>query len=216
MEQKRTPFTPQQNGFKFVNRFDFPDFFQFKLPFIRFTSISLGEMVYGLCGGMCFTALDYFHSGKPLPAFTDVDDINLKLFFYLWERQLSSLSSDVVHRVLKWIVMDDNNMARTVNQWEIPKLRTQIDLSKPAVLALIRTKAITDITKNHQVIASGYDFEPATKDMKVYLYDPNHPGKEPTLSMNLSKPSQGIGLSQSTREPIRGFFLLDYEPQLPP
>jgi len=112
--------------------------------------------------------------------------------------------------------MDDNTVARTVNQWEIPKLRKQIDLSRPVVLALIRTKGITDPTKNHQVVAIGYDYEPTTKDMMVYLYDPNHPGEQPTLSMNLSKPSQGIGLSQSSGEPIRGFFFIDYEPQTPP
>jgi hypothetical protein len=211
MEQGRTAFHPQQDGFKFINRFDFPDFFQLKLPFIRFAPISLGELVYGLCGGMCFAALDYFHAKLPIPSFTDVDEVSLKLFRYLWERQLSSLSANVVHKVFKWMVIDDNTVARTVNQWEIPKLRGQIDLSTPAVIALIRTKGFGDPIKNHQVIACGYDFEPTTKDMKVYIYDPNHPGEQPTLSMNLSKPSQGIGLAQSTGEPTRGFFLLDYE-----
>jgi len=216
MEQHRTPFVPQQAGFKFINQFDFPDFFQLKLPFIRFAPISIGEVMYGLCGGMCFAALDYFNAPKPIPTLTDVDEIPLKLFYYLWVRQLDSLSAEAVHKVFKWMVLDDNTLARVVNQWEIPKLRNQIDVHKPVALALVRTKGIADPTKNHQVIALGYDFEPTAKDMKIYLYDPNHPDAQPTLSMNLSKPSQGIGLAQSTGEPIRGFFLLDYEFKSPP
>jgi hypothetical protein len=216
MEQHRTPFISHQTGFKFINRFDFPDFFELKLPFMRFAPISLGEVVYGLCGGMCFAALDYFNVPKPIPILTNVDEIPLKLFYYLWERQLDSLSADAVHKVFKWMVLDDNTLARVVNQWEIPKLRSQIDAAKPVPLALVRTKGISDPTKNHQVIVNGYDFEPATYDMKLYLYDPNHPGEQPTLSMNLSKPSKGLELSQSTGEPIRGFFSLDYEPQSPP
>jgi hypothetical protein len=36
-------------------------------------------------------------------------------------------------------------------------------------------------------------------------YDPNHPGETPTLTMNLTKPSVGIALAQSTGEALRGF-----------
>lgn len=216
MNQVRTNFIPEQHGFKFRNSFDFPDLFQFKLPFIRAVPISIDELVYGLCGGMCFASLDYFHAGKSVPDFTNPDDINLKLFFHLWERQLASFSSGVVRRVFKWMLIDDTILARTVNQWEIPKLRNKIDNSEPAVLALIRVKGISDPTNNHQVLACGYDHDPVTKDMTVYLYDPNHPSKQPTLSMNLSSPGKGIALTQSTKEPLRGFFLIDYERQTPP
>jgi len=216
MQKVRTNFTPIKNGFKFENSFDFPDFFEFKLPIIRVAPIFLDDMVYGLCGGMCFASLDYFNAGNTLPKYTDPDDISLKLFQYLWERQLKSLSSSVVRKVFKWMILDDNLLARSVNQYEIPKLKKKLDSSQPAVLALIRVKWITSPTKNHQVLATGYDFDPVTHDMTVYIYDPNHPREEHTISMNLSKPSQGIDLIQSSGEKLRGFFLIDYTKHTPP
>lgn len=216
MNQVRTNFIPEQHGFKFRNSFDFPDLFQFKLPFIRSVPISIDDLVYGLCGGMCFASLDYFNANKPIPEFTNADDINVKLFFHLWERQLESFSSGVVRRVFKWMLLDDKILARTVNQWEIPKLRNKIDSSESAVLALIRVRGISDPTNNHQVLARGYDYDANTKDMTIYLYDPNHPLMQPTLSLNLSSPGKGIELTQSTGEPLRGFFLIDYERQMPP
>ena len=216
MAVKRTDFSPVLHGFKFTNRFDFPDFFQFKLPFIRVVPLSLAEVIYGLCGGMCFAALDYFHSNVSVPEFTSPDDISLRLFYYLWEKQLQSLDSKVLRKVFKWMILEDNMLSRIVNQWEIPKLRAKIDSGSPAVMLLIRVKGISDPTQNHQVIACGYEEDPATKEMKIHLYDPNHPRIEPTLSMNLSKPTQGIHLTQSTGEPLRGFFVLDYQVDTPP
>jgi hypothetical protein len=51
METVTTTFDPLQHGFKFVNYFDLKEFTKISLPFISFAHISLGDMVYGLCGG---------------------------------------------------------------------------------------------------------------------------------------------------------------------
>jgi hypothetical protein len=62
----------------------------------------------------------------------------------------------------------------------------------------------------------GYDFDPLANQMTVYLYDPNHPGEEPSLALDLSHPGQGNSFTQSTGEPLRGFFVIPYASETPP
>jgi hypothetical protein len=209
----RTDFLPQDHGFRFINRFEFS--FDFELPLAG--TIDLGRIVYGLCGGMSFAALDYFHTGRSVPDQAAVPDEGSTLYRYLWDRQLDSLSLPVgVIKVLEWMLRDDESVGRLVARREFPKVRRRLDRGNPAVLALIRVHGIDDPTQNHQVVARAYDFDEATRQLKIYVYDPNHPGHEPWLSMNLARPSRGIDAVQSSGEPLRGFFVLDYKVQTPP
>jgi hypothetical protein len=214
MEMVRTGFTAAEHGFKFWNSFEFSASLSLK-PITR-RPVVLGKVVLGLCGGMCFAALDYFHAHKPIPTVANVDDIPPELRNYLVDRQLDSLARGGVIKVLDWTAREDNSLALSVARWEAPKLRDQLDTVEPAVLALIRVGGITHLMDNHQVVATGYDFDDETNQMVVYLYDPNHPGETPTLAMNLAEPSAGIALAQSTDEPVRGFFVIGYGPQTPP
>jgi hypothetical protein len=64
--------------------------------------------VYGLCGGMCFAALDFFVHGYDLAPFRgqNTDDhptYGTDLRRYIWDRQLDSLVSDGA-RFLIWLV----------------------------------------------------------------------------------------------------------------
>jgi len=208
----RTDFSAQDDGFRFVNSFEFS--FEFKLPFAG--SIDLGHIVYGLCGGMCFAALDYFHAGNPVLAHTSVEDVEPELRNYLWERQLDSLSLPVIPRVIEWMLRDDRHVGRLTAGREFPKLRRRLDKGSPAVLALIRGHGVDDPTQNHQVVTIGYDFDETTRELTTYLYDPNHPGQEPSLTMNFARPSRGIDAAQSSEEPLRGFFVIAYKQQTPP
>jgi hypothetical protein len=210
----RTGFTAAEHGFKFLNSFEFSASLSLK-PVTR-RPVILGKLVLGLCGGMCFAALDYLHAHKPIPTVANVDDIPPELLKYLVDRQLNSLARGGVIKVLNWTARTDNSLAVSVAGWEAPKLRKQLDAVEPAALALIRVGGIAHLMENHQVVATGYDYDDETKEMVVYLYDPNHPGETPTLTMNLTKPSTGIALAQSTDEPVRGFFVIGYGPQTPP
>ena len=69
---------------------------------------------------------------------------------------------------------------------------------------------------NHQVLAVGYEEDIITKRTTLFLYDPNHPGQTPSITMDLSKPGTGIKIQQDTGESLRGFFVIDYERQDPP
>ena len=185
----------------------------FELPFV--SPINLDKVVYGLCGGMCFGALDYFNDGLPIPETTKVKDINSQFLLYLWDRQLDSIKLPVVFKVMEWMILDNGNIGRRMSRWEIPKLKRRIDKGTPAVLALIRSQGVSDPTQNHQVMATSYTLDNDTKDMVIQLYDPNHPGKNPSLHLNFRNPSQGIAIRQSTGEDLRGFFVLTYHKQGP-
>ncbi len=216
METVMTNFNPLINGLKFINRFEFPNLSKINLPLIHSGPISLGEIIYGLCGGMCFTALDYYNAGAQVPSISNVSDINLGLFFYLWDRQLSSLSIGAVEKIISWMLADDLTLARNVALAEVPRLRSSIDAGQPVVLVLIRVQGFSNPTHNHQVTAVGYDLDADTNQLTIFLYDPNHPGEEPNLTLDLADPEKGLSLAQSTGEPLRGFFVIDYSKQTPP
>jgi hypothetical protein len=68
---------------------------------------------------------------------------------------------------------------RSLTNSEIPKATRLIDQGKPAVLGLVAASSISDIGKNHQVVAYGYTYDKqANNQYTFYIYDPNHPGKE--------------------------------------
>ena len=217
IEMVRTGFTAAEHGFKFLNSFAFAE--SVSLNSISRQNVFLNDLVIGLCGGMCFAALDYFNAhipDNPIPTETQVNAIPARLRQYLLGRQLDSLAHGGVLKVLSWTTRKDDSLAMSVAGWEVPKLRRQLSHVGPAVLALIRVRKISQLMWNHQVLATGYDFNEDTKDMVVYLYDPNWPRKMPTLKLNVAKPSTGIALTQSTGEDLRGFFVIGYGAKKPP
>jgi hypothetical protein len=88
-------------------------------------------------------------------------------------------------------------------------------MRQPTVLVLIRGDGFSELTKNHQVLAVGCDHDELKKHVDIHLYDPNHPGKKPVLTMDYGF-SGGILLQQTTGEPLWGFFVSDYEGEIPP
>jgi murein DD-endopeptidase MepM/ murein hydrolase activator NlpD/uncharacterized protein YraI len=212
MAQVKTSFIPQANGFRFVNRFKLPFPVKFRLPLAG--EIDLNKVVYGLCGGMCFSALDYYHAGEKLPDYAQPDEIDARLFAYLCDRQLDSLGIPVLIKVLEWMLRSPRDVSLRIARYEIPKIKRMLDRGEPVVLALVRVQGVGDPTQNHQVLATGYHEDPQSREFSIQLYDPNHPGQQPELKMNLEHPSQGIDLEQTSGEFLRGFFVINYSPQL--
>lgn len=209
----KTAFIAPTHGFKFVNRFEFDLGVSFQLPLV--SAVNLGDIVYGLCGGMCFASLDYFYSEKKLPPYSRPEDIPTSYLLYLWDRQLDSLRLLVVPKVIEWMLRDDNDVGRRTVRYEVPKLRRRLDKGQPVVLALIRARGLDRVSKNHQVMAVDYEEDLRTRQMTIHLYDPNHPGKQPKITLDLSRPSRGINIKQSTGEALRGFFMINYRWQAP-
>lgn len=208
MTKAMSSFQPVLNGFQFVNRFELKFPLKYTLPVIG--KIDLSQVVFGLCGGMCFAALDYFHLGKPVPVFTQVDELDGRMFAYLSQRQLDSLQIPTLIKIVEWMLLENSELNGRMTRYEIPKLRRSLDQGKPVVLLLVRVQGLNNPTINHQVVATGYEISPDGRSIEIQLYDPNHPRKQPTIRSGLFK--SDFQINQSTGEPLRGFFVLPYTP----
>lgn len=209
MNLKRTRFSSQRDGFRFANAFETRRF----LP-AALRGRASRQGVMGLCGGMCYTALDYQRVGQPTPDFRSVEGLSSPLLTYLLRRQVQSMQPLMLLRLADWLVRDDDYVGRKTCEQELGRVRRLVDAGQPAVLCLVRTRGLGDPTGNHQVIATGYDAS-LPGWVRLFLYDPNHPGQEPSLLL----PAQWTGgeaMQQSTGEPLRGFFVMAYRPSRPP
>ena len=184
MKQAKTNFKAKDHGFRFINSFRLPS--MDTIPILG--SLKLNDLIYGLCGGMCFAALDYFHKGLQVPETKKVKEINKKLFVYLWDRQLDSLKLPTVIKMIDWMFREDKDLHVRMARYEIPKIQRSLERGEPTVLLLIRVRQLGGVTQNHQVLATGYELDPVTKEMKIFLYDPNYPEKNPHISLNLISP----------------------------
>lgn len=199
MPINRTRFLPNLHGYHFPNRFD--ALRPLDLPLIG--PVDPGTLIIGLCGGMCFAALDDLAGGAPIPPYTQESDLPEPLLSRLYRRQTDSLNLRTLHRIFTSMLRGDEDLARLTRDQEIPHLRAMLDSGTPAVLCLIRGQGITDPTQNHQVVAEAYEYDPIHGVFKFYLYDPNHPDSEPYLIL----PSAPEPFEQSTGESLRGFFI---------
>jgi hypothetical protein len=199
----QTTFLPSRNGWRFPN------------SFTRF----------GVCGGMCFSALDQFHAGAPIP---DDDDRGpgrmTPLFRTLTLRQWQSvLTPRTLWKIARWQLSADEDGedgkpgvgAWTEDEWA--KARRELDAGRPAVLCLIRTRGVRNPTVNHQVVAIGYEHDPTSGRLVIHVYDPNWPRNDRvTLTLHLGRPRHRLDASQSTGERLRGFFVIPYDRPVPP
>lgn len=183
-----TAFKPETHGFKFVNNFTV------QTQFGGFNGPTFG----GLCGGMVYAALDYFHAGLKIPQQDYLPAEGTTLQSYIWERQQNSFfpNSD------KWIEYSTNPFGsrnREFFNWGIElgggrlgELRARIDKGEPVPLGL---KSCGNdcgcpggCPSDHQVLAIGYDMGRYAgdkgqniEDLKIYVYDPNYPRQTLTL-----------------------------------
>ncbi len=208
VEEVATDFSPRKHGFKFVNSFSI-DKSKFRL--------GKGKLHFGLCGGMSLCALRSFNKGETMPTQRTPPRSGTPRFRELFLRQTETLLPRTWGRFLRWQIRPDRPPigsrycvgASTRGQWQ-KKLRPRLKKGKPTILGLIRSKGLRgDPSRNHQVLAIGYKFNSATKDLAVSLYDPNHPGKTVEITMNFKDPAKGIRPKQSTGEKLRGFFVID-------
>ncbi|MFH1085933.1 MAG: hypothetical protein V1772_09255, partial [Chloroflexota bacterium] len=150
--------------------------------------------------------------GQPVPAYRRPPPAGDPLYRYLVRRQVASmLGPDVLPRLAAWVLSSDRAVDRLTAR-EFERLRPQLDLGLPTVLLLVRSSGLGDPTLNHQVLATGYDLDPQTRRVTLFVYDPIYPGQETDLVMDLSDPAAGIGLWHQQGDVTRGFFLTRYAP----
>ena len=183
--------------------------------------------VYGLCGGMCFAALDFYLHGYDLSPFRgqspdDHPAHGTDLRRYIWDRQLDSLVSDGA-RFLIWLVLlsyvptvwpfrGGTRWLLTQSRREWIKLKTYLDAGKPVPIGL--TRATRNVFENHQVLAVGYK-ETDNVHGTIFVYDPNCPDTESSIHLEFGLQALNGRESCRTEAPLRGFFCETYSPSDP-
>jgi hypothetical protein len=202
---KHTTFIPDVNGFHFINSFIVkPDIL----------GVDLVEWQMGFCGGMCAGALNRFTAGLEIPQDEIPPGSDSPLHDELRVRQLKTMSIKMLPQMFEWqsapeISTNKRKLGigeRTRDEW--PKVKGALDDGKPTIIILIRASGyLGNPTLNHQVLAVGYDFDPATMDIKLFTYDPNIPGTTQTITCNIGLPEGRLDLTDSASPKTRGFFI---------
>ncbi|MBT8493412.1 MAG: hypothetical protein KJO07_10180 [Deltaproteobacteria bacterium] len=172
-QRRSTRFDVQKFGFRFANTFS--------NDFLKDPDIRTG----GLCGGMVYAALDYYHAKRRAPSQTYRPANRTPLQSYIYNRQLHSFKG-----LDKWVEIGLNpggirndEFFRWGLKERLAELRKFLDRGQPVPLGLWGSKS-----ESHQVLAIGYDMGrykgdlgANQGDLKIFVYDPNHPKQTLTL-----------------------------------
>ena len=217
-------FKPSTHGLKFINRFP-----GYPLPFKSKGLPRASKIIYGLCGGMCFTVLDVINSEGALPQTNQIPEQGTRLQRYLFRRQMNSwgILLSVVARVAIWAFRRDEGKRGTQHRtWQYyQQLQQKLDTGAYEVLCLIYVDARESfkLSDNHQVLAYAItQVKDGVTDIQVY--DPNHPCNDSiTLrAYELQKeegPPELAVVHMVDGEPykkVRGFFPMRYRQVTPP
>jgi hypothetical protein len=215
----RTTFESHRHGFPFSN------FFAPGTPVVQIPTpwgtIPVGDLAHGLCGGFVFAALDYFHRGRSVPQSFDAPGLFHFLRLRLWN---SFNGPHGVSRVYAWTCRSDNAVHRLTLEREWPLLMQRLVAdSHPVPLMLIRgqTRKPWQLGRNHQVLATGFEYHHDTGRAVVHIYDPNYPIRsacEPPVTLSFYALGNINDSMLHSREgpSVRGFFLNRYREKIPP
>lgn len=182
---RMTRFDPATHGFKFANTFN--------NDVIR----EIDYRTNGLCGGMVYSALDYYRTRTPIPAQAYKPAVQTPLHDYIYDRQVTSITANVD----KWGELGFNPLGarngeffrwglQGFNGGRLEELRARIDRGQPVPLGLWHYDGARG--GDHQVLAIGYDLGryrgdlgAHQEDLRIYIYDPNYPGRTMILRPDL-------------------------------
>src|SRR5215472_8497851 len=210
--QARTrAFVPSDHAFAFAN--DWPAGPAVTVPLL-IGSVGIGNAARGLCGGMVFAALDYWHAGVVPPA--GRPDPGTPLFRYIVRRLVTSWRIPAgVARYYRWMRRSDADLARRsiVRQW--PAVRASLDAGVPAALGVVTVASANPLLlgANHQVLAYGYST--AGTEVILRVYDPNR-GPDNGVWISFRAGGDAFRHNLGLERLVRGFFLTRYAPARPP
>jgi hypothetical protein len=227
--QARTSFLPSRDGFAFTNSWPSEPAIGLPTPFGR---IGVGNAARGLCGGMVFGALDYWHAGTQPPA--DRPAPRSAAFRFIVWRLIRSWHIPVgVARYYHWMTLPDADTSRRVaglvwhrrrglhtrsitRQW--PRIRAKLEAGQPAALGIVTVASANPLLlgHNHQVLAYACLVEGT--QVTLHVYDPNSgPADDVCIRFDAAAPAAAhFTHTIDISGPVRGFFLTDYSPALPP
>jgi hypothetical protein len=223
-------FLPSQCGFAFDNSWPSEPAVVLATPFGH---ICVGDASCGLCGGMVFAALDYWHAGIAPPATQPgphdprysyivrrlIDSWHLPLGVTQYYQWMNLPDGDTGFDVFGHRVVIERGLAwRTIAvQW--PQIRADLSRGIPVALGIV-TVASThpqDLARNHQVLAFGYEVSDQTCTVRVY--DPNQAHRDDVyIQFDATAPSAATTFDHNLGigGPVRGFFRTAYTAATPP
>jgi len=194
-------------------------------------SIAVNDASNGLCGGMAFTAVDYFMAGRRPPPDRTPPEPGSPLFRHLVTRLVDSW--EIPRGVLRYLELMSPAIPDAQSWWRFwatsrakvmtrvaTNLRRDIDTGRVVPLGLIRKKSWDplDLKHHHQVVAWGYDL--LRDGLTIYLYDPNEPDNDSvTMKLDPSSPSRPIAVAYDPPDPafpVWCFFRVNFWPAPPP
>jgi len=211
----RTRFSPLTHGWQFANTF--------KTSATRISEFLPDIHYRGLCGGMVYSALDYFNAGVAIPDLNYRPLVGSSFEGFIFSRQQDSTinSQDNINRWLELQLNFGGVRNAEFFSWGIgsrlAELIRYIDNGTPVPLGL---KGTGD--QDHQVLAIGYnkgryagDGGRHVEDIKIYLYDPNYPGVETVM---LADPNRKVFYYDGIKEKTWQAYFVDsaYRAHTPP
>ncbi|MGH7476266.1 MAG: hypothetical protein ACRELD_08250, partial [Longimicrobiales bacterium] len=208
-------FIPSQHGFPFASHFSIPG-----------QLLGLGAPLspaFGLCGGMCWAALDRFLAGRAVARDLVPPGPAHPLFLELLQRQANALARSDWARVVTWQRLaaeggrpgDPGTAELTRREWL--KARRSLDAGVPVLLWVVRTSGVfANPSENPQVLAYRYDHDRAARRVSLWVYDPTRPGQD-TVRLTFRAGPRGGALEATlaARERVHGFFAVPYDRTLP-
>jgi hypothetical protein len=225
-----TSFLPSRDGLPFTN--DWPpnsDAVVITVPGLG--RIAIGDASRGLCGGMVFTALDFFNAKRPPPDAPRPAPGD-PLFKYIVRRLIDSWRVPPGGaKYYQWMITPDHSSEifgfprRGIASWTVDdewkQVKADLDAGTPSPLGLVtvESKDPRELSKNHQVVAWGYEVH--GNRVRIKVYDPNTEranGDDVHLSVTLDDAERSAHISHDVNidHPVRGFFRVGYRAATPP
>lgn len=173
-------------------------------------SLPITRASQGMCGGMVFAVMDYFHAGLLPPANTmppaSSSDV---LFKFIRERLIESF--DITGSGYRWLAYSsplypdgDEGVLQTAGlargrAWvsyrdEWPRIRDDIDAGRLAPIGLVQTNSLS-IGDNHQVL--GYAYLQSGQNVTIWIYDPNLPDRDDlTLGFDITDTTGAVHITR--------------------
>lgn len=202
-----TRFDPKQHGFRFSNNDTV-----WNVP---------GTPIHGqfLCGGMVYTALDYFYGHKTIPQRTTAPPINHKLNRYIIERQ-NAAHVRTVSRMTVFAFLHDWFVESVAGEFDL--IRKGIEAGKPVPLFLLKKEFL----HGHHVLVTACRSTPSAAGPFLFVYDPNYPEKTSTIARWGDEKTFSLNCLGKGQSFLKGFFVDtnyavhrppdDLDPQPPP
>ena len=195
-------FLPSVHGLHFANAY--PSGPTIKLGALDPRWVGVGDADAGLCGGMSWLVREWFEEGRTIPADTTAPENGSPLFRAIVRRQILSLDwlRGPVRFWLAALSQPERLRQRTIDiEW--PRIRAAIDGGRLPMVGLVRHRGWNpfELSRDHQVLAYGYETAGPTGPTILRVYDPNWPNRDDVSITILTG-----GLLQSTGEPLFGLI----------